>query len=81
MTALSDVSRRMRDGLRGARGALARDEQPRAFVRAWGELSAADKATVCREVPGFAAGFVAVCGGVAELSARRACNREVRGTR
>jgi len=81
MSELSEVSRRMRDGLRGARAALVKGEQPRAFVRAFGALSAAEKQRVCDEVPGFAAKYVAMCGGVSELSRRRACDAEVRGAR
>lgn len=78
MTELSEVSRQMRDGLRGARGALKRGEQPRAFIRAFGALSVSDKATVCREVAGFAREYAAVCGGVVALAERRVCDREVR---
>jgi len=81
MTELSEVSRRMRDGLRGARAALVKGEQPRAFVRAFGALSAADRKRVCDEMPGFAAKYVALCGGVSELVRRRACDAEVRGGR
>ena len=81
MSELSEVSRRMRDGLRGARAALVKGEQPRAFVKRFGALSAAEKQRVCDEVPGFAREYAAVCGGVVALKERRACEAEVRGVR
>ena len=72
------IVKKAKDGLRGARAALVKGEKPAAYIAWWGALSAAQRSIVCEAVPGFAAGHIAVCGGVKRLAERRACEAEVR---
>ena len=75
---MSDVVKWARDGLRGAKSALVKGEAPRAFVTRFGALSAAEKALVLHEVPGFVAEYVALTKGIVRLGERRVHDAEVR---